>query len=233
MVAKIKYGMPNLTIKTDFNKNNSGNVFSQWQKGIKLASSEYIWIAELDDKNKPAFLGTVIQGFNDPQTVLSYCNSKYINDNGKLVIKDSLRKIKDLLRRRHATKDYNVSGMTELNRNLAVYNSIPNVSAVVFKNLPNLVNILDESKQYQLSGDWIFYIELAKKGKIAYSHETLNQHRIHSDSVSSSVNLKQRYHEMITIHNKLKNTPGIKNDTIQRMDKIEQTLKNNWSIEND
>ena len=36
-------------IKFIGNKENSGNPFLQWQKGIKESKGEYIWIAEADD----------------------------------------------------------------------------------------------------------------------------------------------------------------------------------------
>jgi glycosyltransferase involved in cell wall biosynthesis len=33
----------------EINQQNSGSVFKQWVKGIKLAKGKYIWIAEIDD----------------------------------------------------------------------------------------------------------------------------------------------------------------------------------------
>src|ERR1700691_397600 len=36
-------------IKIEFNASNSGSVFKQWNKGVKLGRGDYVWIAESDD----------------------------------------------------------------------------------------------------------------------------------------------------------------------------------------
>ena len=228
IVSELRQTHPNLKIKTDFNTKNSENVFSQWQRGIKLATSEYIWICELDDSASPEFLSTLMPAFNDKEVVLSYCDSRIINKNSHLIIKDTLRQAKDLFRRRHTLGDYVVDGETELNKNLAVFNSIPNVSAIVFKNLPALSKILDQAKTYHLSGDWYFYIELAKLGKIAYSRQRLNCHRIHQNSVTNNTNLKERYKEMELIHQHVEDTVNLSKKTKSRIAKLEANLKRRW-----
>ena len=39
--------------KIVYNEENSGSVFRQWIKGIKLSTGKYIWIAESDDDSGP------------------------------------------------------------------------------------------------------------------------------------------------------------------------------------
>ncbi|MBR2659669.1 glycosyltransferase [Candidatus Saccharibacteria bacterium] len=228
-IAEVKKLHPNLVIKTIFNKSNSNNVFSQWQKGIALATSDYIWIAEADDVASKHFLEFVMRpASSHKDLVLSYSNSKYITEHNKLSKKDSLRKMKDFFRKRHISRNYIIDGKDELNKNLAIYNTIPNVSATVFKNQPSLAKFLDEAKVYKLSGDWFFYIKVAETGKIAYCSKTLNSHRLHSTSVTTSTSLKQRYREMEHIHNFVKNQSFITTSTKSRMAKLEASLKKHW-----
>lgn len=219
---------PGVKVKTVLNEKNSGNVFSQWQKGVEVAEADYIWIAELDDKSAPNFLEKVMQRFENQEVVLSYTNSKYIGANGKMVIKDSLRKIKDRLRRKHAENDYIVDGVEELDRNLAVYNSIPNISAVVFKKMSELKRILNESKTYKLCGDWYFYVELARRGKIAYCSEALNSHRVHEDSVTGKINLQLRLMEMKRVHKHTMCAVKLSAQTKERMRQLEKQLRRKW-----
>ena len=229
-IAKLQAMRPDIAVKHCFNRQNSGNVFSQWQKGIELSSAEYIWICELDDSAKPKFLETVMAPFKDDNVVLSFCNSKMINQKGELIIKDNLRKIKDFFRRRHVSGEYVVDGLTEINRSLAVFNSIPNVSATIIKNQPSLTTFLEEAKKYRLCGDWYFYLKVAAAGKIAYTNKTLNLHRIHSDSVTKKTALKERFAETKSIHQFARNTFKLQNNTIRRMEKIEIELAKKWKI---
>ena len=67
------------------NKKNSGSVLKQWAKGAQLTSGDLIWIAEADDTSEDNFLATVVTGFDSPNVVLSYSESKQIDDNGNVI----------------------------------------------------------------------------------------------------------------------------------------------------
>ena len=230
-IIEIKKFDPKINVKVKVNKENSGNVFSQWQQGIKLATSDYIWICELDDSAKKDFLREVMRPFENRNVVISYCNSKSINKNGKPVIKDDFRKFKDVLRRGRGLGGYVVDGIDEIDKNLAVYNSIPNVSSVVFKNQARLVDILNTAKKFKLCGDWYFYIEVCKLGKIAYSSRVLNLHRIHKRSVTSSTDYQKRFEETKAIHRYVNKSLNLSNKTKERIVKIEKMLTKNWEID--
>lgn len=229
-INRIKGQHPEITVKCVMNEKNSGNVFLQWQKGIKLATSNYVWICELDDISKQNFLEVTMKSFNDKNVVLSYCNSKIIDANGKMPLKDNLRRIKDVFRKKHNIGSYIVDGVEEINNNLAVYNSMPNVSAIVFKNQPKLSSFLDTAKNYKLCGDWYFYLMVATTGKIAFSNKVLNSHRVHQKSVTKNTSLNERYKEMQEIHKFAKNIIKLSEPTISRMDKIELDLAKKWKI---
>ena len=50
---------PNKTI-VDFNKTRSGEVFTQWDKGIRHAKGSLIWIAKSEDWCEPNFLEKMV-----------------------------------------------------------------------------------------------------------------------------------------------------------------------------
>lgn len=213
-VAEIKSKNPELEIKIAVNKQNSGNVFSQWQKGIKFASSDYVWIAEADDVAKPRLLETAMAAFEDKDVVLSCVNSRYVDENSHTILKDNLRKIKDAFR-----------------KNILVYNTIPNVSAIVLKNQPKLIDYLEEAKKYRLSGDWYFYIRISETGKIVYLNSVQNLHRLHKDSVTKNTNYKLRLEEMKAIHQYICESQTIAKKTKQKMKKLEKALAARWGQE--
>ncbi|MBR3256921.1 glycosyltransferase [Candidatus Saccharibacteria bacterium] len=210
------------------NEKNSGNVFLQWRKGVIEASSELIWIAELDDSCVEDFLETAVAPFEkNKKAVLSYTGSKLVGDVKK---RDKLRQKYDILRKKHLPGKYIASGKRELNKNLAIFNSIPNVSACVFKNIPELPKILGGAKNYKLCGDWFFYTKLAEKGKIAYSPEKLNLHRLSSDSVTSNTSLEDRYKEIKRVHSEAVLANDLRPSTLRKIEKLEKKLKRKWRL---
>ncbi len=210
------------------NSTNSGNVFSQWEKGIELATSDYIWIAELDDLCTVDFLETTINPIlKNEKIVLSYTNSKLVGD---VSLRDKLRQKFDFIRKRHFPGKYSISGKRELNKNLAVFNSIPNVSACIFKNLPELPRFLEGAKHYKLCGDWYFYTKLVEKEKIAYSSKKLNLHRLSKDSVTSQTSLERRFKEIKRVHSEVVLANNLHNSTLRRIERIEKKLKKRWKL---
>ena len=209
-ISEIKSNYPELSIKAVVNKQNSGNVFSQWQKGIKLATSDYIWIAELDDSAKPQLLKVALEHFDD-NTALVCAGSRFVDENNRTVLKDNLRKIKDAFR-----------------RNILVYNTIPNVSAVVFRNNPKLSEFLEEAKKYHLSGDWYFYVRLSELGRIVYLNKILNYHRLHKNSVTKTTDYKARLAEMKSIHEYILEHYSVGSATEQKMQNLEKDLAKHW-----
>ena len=227
-VALLKEKYPDVKFETVLNEKNSGSVFSQWQKGVKMASGDYIWIAEVDDSSSFKFLETAMAPMiKDKRIALSYTYSKSI---GEVSSRDRLRKVVDAFRRHHGVGDYVVNGREEIEKNLAVFNSIPNVSACVFKNTPSLVEYLKEAKKYKLSGDWYFYIKVAGQGKIAYSHKKLNRHRLSAGSVTGKTDFRTRFKELQQIHVEVLRTTKLSAATKKRIVESEIRLAKNWGL---
>ena len=82
-LIKDKIKKQNTDSKLIVNTANSGSVFKQWANGVEISTGDYIWIAEADDLSAPEFLEEVIKGFDESDTVISYCESKQIDSRRK------------------------------------------------------------------------------------------------------------------------------------------------------
>lgn len=230
-VHQLTISHPQVKVTILFNKTNSGNVFKQWQKGISTAKHDYIWICELDDECKPDFLATAMQGFqHDDQVILSYTNSQFIHTNNRHDIISELRNIKNYFREDRPHGAYIRDGREELAKVLAVYNTIPNVSAVVFRKSTKVdfQQVLAQAGRFHLAGDWYFYSELLLHGKIAYSPHKLNLHRIHSSSVTNQTDLQLRLQEISQIHTKIIKDLNLDQQAQIRLRTYEAKLAARW-----
>jgi glycosyltransferase involved in cell wall biosynthesis len=183
-----------LDIKLVRNDTNSGSVFAQWQKGVELATGDLVWIAEADDLSETNFLSDVLRGFDNPSVVLSYCESKQISSNGKVLCDNYLDYVADISRERWQ-QAYVCDGHNEIADALSVKNTIPNVSAVVFKRdilSDVLKRELEQVREFKVAGDWYIYTKLLEQGGIAFIPHSANIHRRHAGSVTNaSLNLSQ------------------------------------------
>ena len=165
------------------NQTNSGSVFKQWIKGIERANSDIIWIAESDDKCENNFLELILEKFKDKNIQLVYSQSKIINGKNVIVAKDYTY-YTDELSKTKWRKDYTNNLVQELEDGLAIKNTIPNASAVVFRKF-NFEDYYEDIKDMTISGDWFFYLNCLKNGDIAFISKALNYHRRHPQSVVS------------------------------------------------
>lgn len=162
---------------------NSGNVFRQWLRGLSMATGDLVWIAEADDLCESSFLERLLPHFDDPDVVLAYCHSRVIDGDGALV--ENLDYRRGYLGDLSATKwfqSYRNTGAREVEEGLGVRNTIPNVSAVVFRRSA-VAGLAESLTKYRFSGDWLLYLHLASRGAFCYEAEGLNLHRRHDNSV--------------------------------------------------
>lgn len=181
------------------NQVNSGSVFQQWLKGVEMASGDYVWIAEADDLSAPTFIETALQAFADTDLVMSYTESIQMGVNGEMLVRHYRDYLADLGPERWLAP-YTESGKREITEVMAVKNSVPNVSAVVFKRDPLhkvLREHIDEIASYRFAGDWALYVRLLEQGKIAFHSAPLNSHRRHGNSVTSGSDKCRHYNEVV------------------------------------
>jgi glycosyltransferase involved in cell wall biosynthesis len=187
----------NIPYKIIINQKNSGNVFYQWNKGVENAKGDYIWIAEADDFADEKFVEKLMECFDDKDVVLAYSQSCQIDENDRIINENYLDYTNDI----SSTKwrqNYIKDGIEEIKESLSIKNTIPNVSAVIFKKV-DLKEVLNKLVEFKIAGDWFFYVWILQKGKICYHKESLNYHRRHSNSVTIGNKNKLHFEEIVNM----------------------------------
>lgn len=176
-----------------YSESNSGNVFKQWKKGIDDSRAELVWIAESDDYADIDMLEKLLPYFCDRNIKIAYCSTEFVDSTGELLSEQT----KSYLFRTGYDKwksSYVETSHKEVNDVLGVMNTIPNVSAVVFRK-PEDTSFIREMFNYKLCGDWYFYLEIMRGWKIAYCSEAKNYFRLHDTGVTRSIINTNEYYE--------------------------------------
>src|SRR5579862_9471333 len=123
-------GDPRVTI--EFNKVNSGSTFKQWNKGVRLARGEYVWIAESDDYADTRLLEKLVARLDtEPKAVFAQCRSWRVLADGKLEgFQDTY--LTDLGSDKWAG-DFCADGIQECRNHLVRCCSVQSASSVVFR----------------------------------------------------------------------------------------------------
>jgi len=117
-------------VKVAFNSTNSGCVFKQWNKGVRMARGRYIWIAESDDYSDPRFLSRLVSILEKCSDVtFAYCASCRVGeDEQHLAYSDPYL---DRLDAGHWSSDFIVDGLQECQRFFVLASPLANASSVV------------------------------------------------------------------------------------------------------
>ncbi len=226
--------IPELNAEISFvaGKANSGSPFRQWLKGVELARGDYVWIAEADDLASPEFLEEAITPFSDQQVVMSYCQSKQITATGKTMSNHYLDYVADISPEKWLDH-YTVDGVEEIKSGLAVKNTVPNVSGVIFQRkrlLQILRDNINEIAQYRVAGDWLTYLLVLQEGKISFSPKALNAHRRHQESITlGSFNISQ-LKEILAVQKKTREMFPLDGEIIEKAQTYSQQLYENFGL---
>ena len=80
-----KYRSHPKVVKVIISEVNSGSPFKQWEKGIREAKGDIIWIAESDDYCAPTLLERLVLEFEKhSDLVLSFSTSRIMDETGVL-----------------------------------------------------------------------------------------------------------------------------------------------------
>jgi glycosyltransferase involved in cell wall biosynthesis len=153
------------------NKKNSGSPFKQWDKGLKLAKGEYIWIAESDDSCELNFLESQLEKIEASDAIVAKTFSIANNIKTKNIITHPIftSNEKEILSDEH----------------FIIHCPIRNVSALVFKNLGNEFFNKITFSNYRIIGDLMFYYEVFNKTHIALNNNTISYFRQNNNGLSN------------------------------------------------
>lgn len=180
------------------NEKNSGSVFRQWRRGLALSSGDLVWIAEADDLCELDMLDMLVPAFDDPDVVLAYCQSQQIDEHGVVLANDYLDYTSDVSDK--WKEDHVADGLEEIGHALSIKNTIPNVSAVVFRRtalIAALETIGEQLFDYHVAGDWLVYMHVLRQGKAFYCSRPLNKHRRHTISVTKATAVQRHMQEVL------------------------------------
>ena len=178
-----------------FNEQNSGSTFKQWKKGLGLAKSDWIWIAESDDLCAPDFLELLVNQIHAGISLVT-CRTEQIDENGSL-LQPGYFLADDVQTGRWHT-DFENSGIDEVNLALKYRCTIPNASAVIFHK--TLTKNVEQSLGFRAAGDWFFWINCLIEANVKFVAQPLAFHRFHSQTTRSQKSVDQekcRMHEFL------------------------------------
>lgn len=159
-------------VRCCFNESHSGSVIKQWKKGIRLAQGELIWIAEADAWCEPDFLEKLIPTFQDESVMISFGRSIFMKGEQCYTTEEYLHDLPYPWTGRFVETTHHL-----INHGFAYKNIISNAGSAVFRNQDfELFFSLKEWTELRFCGDWLFYVCLARGGKIAYDSSAVNYH---------------------------------------------------------
>jgi glycosyltransferase involved in cell wall biosynthesis len=168
------------------NEVNSNCTFKQWNRGIALATGEYIWIAESDDYAAPRFLEELVSILDRNHNVgLAYCQSFLVNDRSE-ILEPNFLACTNCIDRQRWMSDYMNNGKNECENFLAGKNTIPNASAVLIRKSIYLTEVGKRNEDFRAAGDWFTWLNILLNSDIYYISESLNYFRFCTQSVSRS-----------------------------------------------
>lgn len=190
------------------NERNSGSTFAQWRRGLGLARGRYVWIAESDDYADPEFLATLVPLLDaDSEAVVAFTGSHMVDAAGAPIPGadwDRYRPGQPRIER--------YEGPDFIKKKLLWTADLYNASMAIFRRSA-APEIEDAQTRMRYCGDWLFWVNLARRGAAVEVREKLNYFRQHNAKVSpgaskSGVYFIEGLPIMVRVADALKLTPA-------------------------
>lgn len=160
------------------NKTNSGTPFIQWQKGLELAKGKYIWIAESDDFASNDFLEKQLEILENNTAIgICFSASSWVDIDNNIIETPE-----------HEAANWLKTGNQLIIEEFTVGCPIYNASSAVFKRELVSKTNFDLITQFKFTGDWLFWVQIAKDTQVYHLGERLNFFRQHTQNVSTESN---------------------------------------------
>ena len=208
------------------NDENTGSPFAQWLKGMGLARSDLIWLAEADDACSPHLLESLLPAFDDRNVFLAHVKSVPVNESGQIA-GDHEKQYLDRIDAGRWMQAYADSDHREMNVSLGIANCIPNASAVIVRRFDPEAEFASRISKMRMCGDWYFYQRALRGGQIAYSANRANFHRRHERTLTTATQGSPRYFdELVTVRSAISQNYDLSPDARSR---AEQFLEGDFS----
>jgi len=169
------------------NETNTGSPFKQWNRGVREAQGQYVWIAESDDVAAPGLVERLVTLLDDnPAVGVAYCQSWVMDEAGRTGGTIEFH-VRDL----HPTR-WQSDFITTEGRNVPATSSREPPSPMPARSFSGEKSMQGGrgEKGCDWCGDWMTWVKLLLHADIAFSAAPLNYFRCHSQSVRSRTGLK-------------------------------------------
>lgn len=174
------------------NIKNTGSPFAQWSKGLAVAKSDVVWIAEGDDTCDKNFISTLLPYFDDELVNIASGKTVIMNEKGEV----NHSALEPYLNSAYPCKYLNsfiMDGFEEVNESFGAVCTLVNASGLLLRKSSLDTEILKQASSFKMCGDWLIYLASLRKGKLAYDVNTNNYFRRHSASVVNKVEGSNTY----------------------------------------
>jgi hypothetical protein len=156
------------------NEANTGSPFAQWAKGMEMARGPLVWIAESDDYCDTDFLALLLAPFDDPAVALAFTAPAYVDFEGRPIAFQFAEYTRELSLSKWQ-HSYIATAEQEVSEALGMRNTIPNVSAALFRRDAAVPSTRDPLwRRMKMRGDWCLYLKMLQGRKVAFVKEAVS-----------------------------------------------------------